>query len=177
MVLQKMTAPRSRSEKSDYLRKCLDVLKDWSAHQKFLKNSNLIYSGEIPRTNFPTGFEDGLNGWELWRRQFARKPGEDLSLVESELKRLFDQRRLNSNEYERLRRLYRLAAQVEAQTSRRATVEMCRCGEKLTWTPEYNRYFCHKCRQYPPTCPDCQHDMFWVREYNRYYCNTCGKYK
>lgn len=172
-----MTTLRPRSEKLEYLRKCSDSLRDWSAHQKFLKYSGLIYSGEISRRNFPIGSEDGLKGWELWKMQFASNPEKDLSLVENELKRLYDRHRLNTDEYERLRRLYGLATQVDAQSPRRAIMEMCRCGEKLTWTPEYNRYFCHKCRQYPPTCPDCQHDVFWVREYNRHYCNTCGKYR
>ena len=172
-----MTVPRSRSEKLDYFRKCLDVLRDWSAHQKFLKKSRLVYSGEILRTDFPTGFEHGLRGWELWRRQFAPKSGEDLSPVESELKRLFDQRSLKPNEYERLRRLYGLATQVRIETSRQAVMEMCRCGERLTWTPEYSRYYCNKCQKYPQTCPECRHDLFWVPEYGRYYCNECNSYK
>jgi len=97
--------------------------------------------------------------------------------IASELERLHSQGTLNADEYGRLKRLYGLDAQVKVPDFSVAVKENCHCGEKLTWTPEYNRYFCHKCRQYPPTCPHCQHDMFWVREHNRYYCNTCGKYK
>lgn len=55
--------------------------------------------------------------------------------------------------------------------------EICRgCGEKLTWIQQYNRYYCQRCKQYPPTCPTCGKDLFWVPAYNRYYCNSCIQY-
>ncbi len=54
--------------------------------------------------------------------------------------------------------------------------ELCRCGKKLTWVPQYSRYYCYRCRQYPPRCPYCNRDLFWVPKYGRYYCNTCRRY-
>ena len=55
--------------------------------------------------------------------------------------------------------------------------EICRCGKKLTLIREYNRYFCHRCRTYPPTCSDCRRDLFWIPMYSLYYCNSCMSYK
>ncbi|WP_455368860.1 hypothetical protein [[Eubacterium] cellulosolvens] len=55
--------------------------------------------------------------------------------------------------------------------------EICRCNKKLKFLREYNRYFCNKCKTYPPVCPKCHRDLFWVPEYNRYYCNTCANYR
>jgi len=54
---------------------------------------------------------------------------------------------------------------------------LCRgCNQKLTWVPEYSRYYCYTCQKYPPKCPTCGRDLFWVPQYNRLYCNTCQKY-
>ena len=50
------------------------------------------------------------------------------------------------------------------------------CGRELSWIQQYNRYYCSRCKQYPPTCPICYSDLFWVPTYNQYYCNTCMKY-
>ena len=55
--------------------------------------------------------------------------------------------------------------------------ELCRCGKKLKWTKEYNRFYCYECQKYPVACPVCRRDLFWVPEYNRYYCNQCASYK
>jgi hypothetical protein len=52
----------------------------------------------------------------------------------------------------------------------------CSCGEKLSWVKEYNRYYCHKCQKYPPTCSECRRDLSWIPEYNRYFCTECRKY-
>jgi len=55
--------------------------------------------------------------------------------------------------------------------------EICKgCGGRLTWIQQYNRYYCQRCKQYPPPCPTCGKDLFWAPAYNRYYCNTCMKY-
>jgi hypothetical protein len=54
---------------------------------------------------------------------------------------------------------------------------LCReCNQKLTWVPEYSRYYCYTCQKYPPKCPTCERDLFWIPQYNRLYCNTCQKY-
>jgi len=55
--------------------------------------------------------------------------------------------------------------------------ELCRCGKKLKWAKEYNRFYCYECQKYPVACPVCRRDLFWVPEYNRYYCNQCASYK
>jgi hypothetical protein len=55
--------------------------------------------------------------------------------------------------------------------------EICRCNNKLKFLRQYNRYFCNKCKKYPPICPICHRDLFWVPQYNRYYCNTCVNYR
>jgi len=54
---------------------------------------------------------------------------------------------------------------------------ICRCGGKLSWAKQYNRFYCSNCRRYPPTCPSCGKDLFWVPGYERYYCNNCLKYQ
>jgi len=156
---------------------CWDIAKDWLAHRKFLKNSAIFYSPEIPRKDLPKGPREGLDGWKQWRQQFAPKRGQDMSIVDKELERLHIQRTLNSDEYGRLRRLYCLDMQAEPQASKRLVEEVCRCGERLSWTPIYRRFYCYSCKKYPPVCIECRHDLFWVSQYNRYYCNACNSYR
>ncbi len=62
-----------------------------------------------------------------------------------------------------------------ATTTPRAQTK-CKCGNMLTWVPQYQRFYCHTCKKYPPQCQVCKKDLFWVPEYDKYYCNTCGTY-
>ncbi len=55
--------------------------------------------------------------------------------------------------------------------------EICHCNNKLKFLRQYNRYYCNKCRTYPPTCSECHRDLFWVPQYSRYYCNACVNYR
>jgi len=55
--------------------------------------------------------------------------------------------------------------------------KLCKCGEKLTLIQQYNRLYCHRCKQYPPTCPSCGRDLLWVPDYKRHYCDNCVKYQ
>jgi len=55
--------------------------------------------------------------------------------------------------------------------------EICRtCGGMMTWVPNGQRYYCYRCRAYPPVCPTCSKDLFWVPENSKYFCNVCAKY-
>jgi predicted RNA-binding Zn-ribbon protein involved in translation (DUF1610 family) len=54
--------------------------------------------------------------------------------------------------------------------------DKCSCGKRLTWISDYGRFYCYRCKKYPPQCSTCKKDLFWVPEYTRYYCNACGSY-
>lgn len=68
-----------------------------------------------------------------------------------------------------------LAKQVKQETSFVAE-HGCSCGKRLTWISQYERFYCYRCKKYPPQCSTCKEDLFWVPEYSRYYCNACGSY-
>jgi hypothetical protein len=55
----------------------------------------------------------------------------------------------------------------------------------MTWTPQYNSWYCHRCRRYEravtqqqtPSCPICrQPALFYSHAYRRWYCNNCKTY-
>jgi hypothetical protein len=80
---------------------CVDIMKDYAVHNKFLKKSKLRFGREIPRSKFPKG----LDGWLQWRIQFTPQQGEDTTMVQTALKGLYDQRKLSSGDYTRLQNL------------------------------------------------------------------------
>ena len=124
---------------------CLNAMKDCAAHKKFVKKSGLRYGGEMPRPKFARG----PDGWTQWRMQFAPRQDDDTSQVETELNRLHDQRKLNDDEYARLRGLYGLDGHVTPQVPPSILTQppspsggFCRsCGSKLM----PGKKFCEKC--------------------------------
>lgn len=139
----------------DDLWKCYDAAKDWLAHQKFLENSQMMYQGETPRSQCPGGPE----GWELWRQQFVHSEGEDMSRLENELRRVYDQRKLTADEYARLRRLYCLDAQTRPTSSDTGQVAVLQKPSRPT------ARFCPMCaadlsdRHDALHCPSCGADL------------------
>jgi predicted nucleic acid-binding Zn ribbon protein len=107
----------------------LEASKDYLAHKKFTKASNLRYRGEVQRSTFARG----PDGWVQWRIQFTPGTGDDASPVEKELNRLHNQSKLDDDEYTRLRRLYGLGD----ATTRNPSI--------LAHTPPLSSEFCAKC--------------------------------
>ena len=124
-----MTISKTNS-RSDSFQMSLEGAKDYLAHKKFTKTSELSYGGEAPRSAFPKG----PYGWIQWQMQFTPRRGEDMRPAENELNRLHNQRKLNDDEYERLRRLYGLDEQITEQAR-----------PSITQRPSLSGGFCAKC--------------------------------
>jgi hypothetical protein len=160
----------------------LEAAKDYLAHKKFTKASNLCYRGEMRRLDLPKG----PYGWIQWRMQFTPRQGEDMSPVENELNRLHDQRKLNDDEYARLRSLYGLDGQVTAQVPPSILRQppflsggFCvNCGAQI----KLGKRFCQKCgapltsttqtgnQPTAPTCPNCGSRV----PAGKKFCTSCG---
>lgn len=103
------------TSKSDRLlnlvQECIDPAKDFLAHKKFLKQSGLVYRGEIARSSFKQGPE----GWEMWRKQFLQTHVKGRNILEKELNNLRNQGKLQSDDFLRLRKLYGLEIQFQSR--------------------------------------------------------------
>ncbi|MBI5001259.1 MAG: hypothetical protein HZB92_07035 [Euryarchaeota archaeon] len=67
------------------------------------------------------------------------------------------------------------------------------CGKKLTWAPQYGRWYCYECKGYAGErgiggkpipkvieegqCPKCEQQMQYVQQYQAWYCPRCRSYK
>lgn len=135
--------PKQNTSTSNGFQVSLEAAKDYLAHKKFTKASKLHYRGEMRRLEFPKG----PDGWIQWRMQFTPRQGEDTSPVENELNRLHDQRKLNDDEYARLRGLYGLDGHATAQVppsvlTQPSQAGFCaECGNQILLGEE----FCRKC--------------------------------
>jgi len=157
-----MTQEVSESKlKSIAFSMCVDIMKDYTVHNKFLKKSQLRFGREIPRSKF----SKGLDGWLQWRIQFAPQQGEDTTMVQTALKELYDQRKLSSRDYTRLQNLYGFNTPTETQPTNQVAI--------TTPIP-----------QAPPPppvspvrfCPDCGAPVRLIQQYQRWYCDKEQKY-
>jgi hypothetical protein len=140
---------------------CVDIMKDYSVHKKFLKKSKLRFGREIPRSKFPKG----LDGWLQWRIQFAPQQGEDTTIVQTALKGLYEQRKLGNGDYTRLRNLYGFNTQMETQPATQV-VTPTPTPQPQTPSPVSSTRF----------CPNCGAPVRWIEQYQRWYCDKEQKY-
>ncbi len=102
--MSEQNTPRtlSKEEKTRIFKYCVEAMKDYAVHHKFIKVSGLRYDGEIPRSKCARGPE----GWIQWRGQFTPRPGEDTSPIEGESRNLYSQRKLTFEDVGRSLGLY-----------------------------------------------------------------------
>jgi len=139
--------------KNDRFNICIDAMKDYSAHYKFMKKSGLRFRGETRRSDLPKGPE----GWKMWQTQFTPQEGQDTTIIENALDNLCSQGKLKESEGNRLRKLYGLSEQKDEQISVP--------NVKIPPTPIPE----------PPiptnTCPRCGAPLRWIQQYQRWYCD------
>ena len=137
---------------------CVEALKDYSAHYKFMKKSGMRFRREIKRSDFPKGPE----GWRLWQMQFTPQEGEDTTAIENALNNLRSQGKIKESECARLKLLYGLDEQKTQQIAYQysqipvtlppepqTTMNPCpRCGASLRWIQQYQRWYCDQEKTY-----------------------------
>jgi hypothetical protein len=159
----KLTQELSESKlKSITFSMCVDIMKDYAAHNKFLKKSKLRFGREIPRSKFPKG----LDGWLQWRIQFTPQQGEDTTMVQTALKELYDQRKLSSGDYTRLQNLYGFNTQTETQPNQATNQVVMPTPQAQAPSPVLPTHF----------CPNCGAPVRWIEQYQRWYCDKEQKY-